>query len=101
MRLELRLERGELFLGHGLDVGVGLGQHGFGVGDAVGDLAVLAILFDDRLHVAVFLGDGLELLLVVDEGGVGHVAGERVVTGFHLGEAVEHLGAPLERGIRD
>ena len=43
-----------------LDVGVGLGEHGFGVGDALLEGAVLAELFDGGLHVAVLLGDGLD-----------------------------------------
>ena len=78
-----------------LDVGVGLGEHGFGVGDALLDLAVLAELFDGGLHVAVLLGDGLKLLLVVDQGGVGHLLAEVFVAGFELVEAVEHGTTPL------
>ena len=62
------------------------------------DLAVLAKLLDGGFHVAVLLGDGLELLLVVDQGGVGHLAAEVVVTGFHLVEAVEH-GYSWEVGL--
>ena len=52
--------------------------------------AVLAKLFDSGLHVAVLLRDGLELLLIVDQGGVGHLLAEVFVTGFELVEAVEH-----------
>ncbi len=87
---EAGLKRVELVLGHRFDVGVGVGEHGFGFGDAFLDLAVLAELFDGGLHVAVLLGDGLELLLVVDEGGVGHLVAEIFVAGFELVEAVEH-----------
>ena len=76
--------------GHGADVEVSFGEHGFGVGDGGLDGAVLAELFDGGLHVAVLLGDGLELLLVVDEGGVRHLMAEVVVAGFELVEAVEH-----------
>ena len=85
----------EFFLGHFFHVRVG--KHGFGFGDGVGYAAVLAIFFDDGFHVAVFLGDGLEFFLVVDEVGVGHVAAEGFVAGFHLGEAVKHGGAPWGR----
>jgi hypothetical protein len=45
----------------------------------------------------VLLGDGLELLLVVDQCGVGHLSAEVFVTGFELVEAVEHSGAPIEK----
>ena len=93
-RLELRFERGEFFLGHLSQVWIG--EHRLCLGDTVGNLAVLTILFNDRLHVAVFLGDGLKLLLIVDEVRVGHVARERVITGFHLGEAVKHIN-PLDK----
>ena len=62
-------------------------------------LAVLAELFDGGLHVAVLLGDGLELLLVVDQGGVGHLLAEVFVAGFELVEAVEH-GYFSVRGLR-
>ena len=41
----------------------------------------------------VLLGDGLVLLLVLDEGGVGHLLGEVVVAGFELVEAVKHGGS--------
>jgi hypothetical protein len=50
-----------------------------------------------------FLGDGLELLLVVDEPG-SESCGRVFVTGFHLVEAVKHgheesvLCATLDRG---
>ncbi len=75
----------EFFLGHGADVGVGFGEHGFGVGDAGLDGAVLAEFFDGGLHVAVLLGDGLELLLVVDEGGVGHLMARGRRSGLRVG----------------
>ena len=52
--------------------------------------AVLAEFFDGGFHVAVLLGDGLELLLVVDEGGVGELVAEVFVAGFELVEAVKH-----------
>jgi hypothetical protein len=77
-------------LSHLFHVWVGVGEHGFGFGYAVFDLAIIAELFYGRLHVAVLLGDGLELLLIVDQGGVGHLAAEVFVTGFELVEAVEH-----------
>ena len=84
-RGEPGLERGELFLRHGAEVGVGFGEHGLGFGDAVLDLAVLAKLFDGRLEVAVRLGDGLELLLVLDQRGVGHLAGRGLRNGLRVG----------------
>ena len=89
-RFEAGLEGGELLLRHGAEVGVGLGEHGLGVGDGVADVAVLAELFDDGLEVAVLLGGGLELLLVVDEGGVGELLAEVLVADFDLVETVKH-----------
>ena len=87
---EARLEREEFFLGHGADVGVGFGEHGFGVGDGGLDGRYSRNFSTRGLHVAVLLGDGLVLLLVVDEGGVGHLMAEVFVAGFELVEAVEH-----------
>ena len=80
----------ELGLSHLLHVRIGVGEHGLGFGDAFLDLAILAELLDGRFHVAVLLGDGLELLLVVDQRGVGHLSAEVFVAGFELVEAVEH-----------
>ncbi len=82
---EAGLEGEELFLGHGADVGVGFGEHGLGVGDGGLDGAVVAELFDGGLHVAVLLGDGLELLLVVDEGGVRHLMARGRRSGLRVG----------------
>ncbi len=58
-------------------------------GNALLDAAVLAEFFDGGFHVAVLLGDGLELLLVVDQRGVGHLAAEVFITGFELVEAIK------------
>ncbi len=41
------------------------------------------------------LGDGLELLLVVDQCGVGHLLAEVFVAGFELVEAVKHIEKSL------
>ena len=90
---EAGLEGVELGLSHLADFGVGFSEHGPGVGDALFDGAVVAELFDCGLHVGVLLGDGLILLLVLDEGGVGHLVGEVVVAGFELVEAVKHGGS--------
>jgi len=57
---------------------------------SVSGFAVVAEFFDRRLHVAVLLGDGLELLLVLDKRRVGHLAAEVFIAGFELVEAVEH-----------
>ncbi len=45
-----RLERGDLFFGHGAQVGVGLGEHGARVGQALLHLLQLAILLHGRLR---------------------------------------------------
>ena len=66
------------------------GEHGPGLSDSILDLSVFAELLDSRLHVAVLLGDGLELLLVLDQGGIGHLAAKIFIAGFELVEAVEH-----------
>ena len=79
----------EFVLGHGAHVGVGVGEHGFGFGDAGLDLAVLAELFDGGLHVAVLLGDGLVFFWSWTTGS-GHLVAEVFVAGFELVEAVEH-----------
>jgi hypothetical protein len=89
-RGKARLEAGQLLLRHGAEVWVGLGEHGLGVGDGVADVAVLAELFDDGFEVAMLLGGGLELLLVVDEGGIGELLAEVFVAGFDLVETVKH-----------
>src|SRR6266851_35656 len=87
---EARLQRGQFLLGHGADVRIGFGEHGFGFRDTFLDLAVLAEFFDRGFHVAVLLGDGLELLLVLNQCWVGHLAAEIFIAGFELVEAVEH-----------
>jgi hypothetical protein len=83
-RCEAGFECGELGLGHLADGWIGIGEHGAGVGYAVFDLAVLAELLDNGFEVAVLFGDGLELLLVVDQGGVGELAAEVFVARFEL-----------------
>ena len=88
--LQPGLEGGELFLGHGLHFGVGLGEHGLGVGDGLLRLAVGAEGFDRGLQVAVLLGDGLELLLVGEQAGIAELAAEVFIAGFNLVEAVKH-----------
>ncbi len=70
---ELGLEVVEFGLCHVAHVGVGLREHGFGVGDGVAKLAVVAELFDRGLHVAVLLGDLAVVLLVVDDFGIGEL----------------------------
>jgi hypothetical protein len=92
---EAGFERVELGLRHLAHVGVGFGEHGFGVGDGVAELAVLAELFDCGFHVAVLLGDLAVVLLVVDDLWVGELQAEVFVAGFELVEAVEHDVAPL------
>jgi hypothetical protein len=87
---EARLERRQLVGSHGLEVGIGVGEHGFGVFDALLDGRILAELFDGGFEVAMLLGGGLKLLLVVDQGGVGELAAEFFVAGFELVEAVKH-----------
>ncbi len=100
-RPETRFERVELFLGHRLHVGIRISEHSLGFGDALLDLAVLAKLLDGWLHRAVLLRNGLELLLVLDQRGVGHLAAEVFVTGFELVEAVEHDVSPEGQGKRN
>ena len=90
---EAWLEGVEFGLRHLADFGVRFREHGFGVGYSLLDGAVVAELFDGGLHVGVLLGHGLILLLVLDEGGVGHLLGEVVVAGFELVEAVKHGGS--------
>ena len=46
---------GQFFLGHRANVGIGLVEHGLGIGDAVGDLLVLAKLVDNGLNLAVLI----------------------------------------------
>ena len=91
--LEARLEFVEFGLRHGADLGVRLGEHGFGVGDAGLQGAILAKLFDGRFHVAMLLGDLAVVFLVADDAGVGELATEVFVTGFHLVETVKHKGS--------
>ena len=95
---ELGVEVVELGLGHLLDVVVGLGEHGLGVGDGVAQLAVLAEFFDCGLEVAVGLGDFAVVVLVGDDVGVGELGAELFVAGFELVEAVEHGVLLLHRG---
>jgi hypothetical protein len=94
---EARLEIGELRLGHLAQVGVGFGEHGFGVRNGVAEAAVLTELFDGWLEVAVLLGDLAIVLLVVDDAGIAELAGEVFVAGFGLVKAVEHGGLLCER----
>jgi hypothetical protein len=96
-RRETRLKGVELGLRHLFHFGIRVGEHGFGFGDAFLDLAVLAEFFDGWFHIAVLLGDGLELLLVLDQGGVGHLAAQIFIAGFELVEAVEHI-TPVDSG---
>ena len=61
-------EMGQLFLRVGAHVGVGLvGQHGFALGDAAGQVFVLAILLDHRRQFAVRLRGLLVALRVGDD----------------------------------
>jgi hypothetical protein len=46
----------------------------------------------------MLLGDGLKLLLVVDQRRVGHLLTEIFITGFELVEAVEH-GYSIEKTV--
>ncbi len=61
-----RLERGNLFLGHGAQIGVALGKHGARFGKRLADLLQLAKLHHRRFEVAERLAGLLIFFAVVD-----------------------------------
>src|SRR6185437_1789346 len=74
---------------------------------ALHDLAVFAILLDDRLQVAMLLRRRLELLLVAQQRGIAELAAEFLVALFKFTKAVKHKDSPdcrcrrnLEREVR-
>ena len=85
-----RLERGDLFLGHGAQVGVGLGQHGACFDEALLHLLQFAILFDGLFDLAKRLGGLLIFFVVVQHFGQRELRLQVVVALLHLFQTIEH-----------
>ena len=93
-----RLKRGDLFSGHGAQVGVAFGEHGAGVGKALQHLLELAVLLDGRFNFAESLGGLLVLLVVVDDLGQRELRLQLVVAVLHLFETIDHGFTPVVAG---
>ena len=78
--------------GHGANVGIGFGEHGLRVGDALLRPLVVAEPVHDRLQVAVLLGDLLIFFVIVDDLVGGHLAAQLFVAGGNLFQAFKHRG---------
>ena len=90
-----RLERGDLFLGHGAHVGVGFGQHGAGFGEPLLHLLQLAVLLYRLFDFAQGLGGLLIFLVVVDHFGQRELRLQVVVALLHLFQTINHFESPL------
>ena len=85
-----RLERGDLFLRHGAQVGVALGQHGARVGQALANLLELAVFFDGSFDFAQRFGGLLVVLVVVQDFRQRELRLQFVVALLHLFQAIDH-----------
>ena len=88
------LELGEFFLRVGAHVGIFFfGDDGLALGDAAGEVLVLAVLFDDGRDFAVRLGGLLVLGRIGNDLRRGEGLGQFLVAGFDLVEAFKHKGS--------
>ena len=94
------LECGDLFLGHGAQVGIGLGQHGARFGEALLHLLQFAILLHRLFDLAERLGGLLIFLVVVDDLGQRELRLQVVVALLHLFQAINHCAPPGVSGLR-
>ncbi len=91
--------RHDLFLGHGAQVGIALGEHAAGVGEALAHLLQLAELLDRSFEVAERLTGFLILFAVVNDFGRRKLALQLVEALLHLFQTVDHVSSWPLRGL--
>ena len=86
-----RFQLSEFVLGVGAHLGIFfVDEHRFALGDALGQIFVLAIFFDDGRDLGMGLGSLLVSRRVVDDLRRGESAVELVVAGFDLVQTFKH-----------